>query len=95
MITGDLGSPGYLPLANFRWNFDPKVLRVLVHSSDRASLYIVDSNQVTGTVQTSLSDGWFSLSCEDGTLDQGQILTGEFVLNIPNHTPCEMVISPE
>ena len=92
MITGDWGSPGYLPLPHFRWNFDPRQLRVHVHHGKYVELYAVADQDLTGDVRiVQQEQGKCVLSCGDNTIEQA-IEDGVCTLSIPHRTLCTLEI---
>jgi len=92
MITGDWGSPGYLPLPQFRWAFDPRFLRVHVLSNTLVSLYVVHDQPISGTLHTlQQQTGRCLLSCSDD-IQEAVIDNQSCDLELPNHVPCTLEI---
>ncbi|MEC7983854.1 MAG: hypothetical protein VX278_01740 [Myxococcota bacterium] len=94
MITGDWGSHGYIPLPRFRWNFNPRVLRVHVTSDRSAELFAVSDSDISGTVRIlQQNNGSFALSCGNDSPLEGDFSNGELTLSLPSRTPCILQIN--
>ena len=93
MITGDLGSPGYIPLPQFRWNFDPRILRVHVTTRQSVSLFSVSDSEVVGSLRILQQDtGLFKLTCSENIVQEGNFTEGELTLTLPPQTLCSLEI---
>lgn len=93
MITGDFGSHGYNPLPQFRWGFDPRVLRVHVTAEEDVALYSVSETEVVGGVSIlAQEEGVFRLICSETIVQEGEFYNGRFNLTIPAKTLCSLQV---
>ncbi|MAA79078.1 MAG: hypothetical protein CL916_07430 [Deltaproteobacteria bacterium] len=91
MITGDLGSPGYIPLPHFRWDFHPRIVRVHVTTNQSAELYAVSDSDVTGSVRVLQQEtGHFTLTCSEQIIQEGNFSDGVLALTLPSQDLCTL-----
>lgn len=93
MISGDLGSPGYIPLPRFRWGFDPRIVRVHVTRNQSVDLYAVAETAVMGSVRLLQQDaGHFTLTCSEQIVQEGAFSDGVISLTLPPRDICVLHI---
>ena len=94
MITGDLGSHGYIPLPQFRWGFDPRVLRVHVRADQAVELFAVSDADVSGTLYILKQDtGRITCTCSGTSLQEESFSNGQVALTLPPQTLCILNIA--